>query len=94
MKKFCFITISVVLIGFYIYLSIPFGYSYNVIGINTGMRLKYQPLTTCLSYDVIIGNQVSHNSKCGFSPAYIINMKRKMNDNLQFIETELKKKYF
>lgn len=94
MKKFCIISALTVLAGFYIYLSIPFGFSRSAMGLEVGMRMRYQPLTTCLNYDVIILNQVSHNRKCGFSPFYIINMKRKMNDNFQFIESELQKKYF
>ncbi len=89
MVKISVITISVILISLYTYLSLPIQFSYNIMGIGINAKMQYQPLTTCLSYDMTFGVETAHNKKCGISPLKVFQVKTKMKDYIDLIGTGL-----
>ena len=85
MVKISVITISVVLISLYTYLSMPIKFSYNLMGFDINAKMQYQPLTTCLSFDMAFGVETAHNKKCGISPIKVFQVKTKMKDYIDLI---------
>lgn len=86
MKKFFVISISLIFIALYIYLSIPIQISYNFMGIDMSTKMQYQPLTTCVSYDMKLGVETAHNKQCGISPIQIFKMKTNKNNPYNLLQ--------
>lgn len=73
------IAIGVILISLYVYLSIPIVITTSIMGVEIGVKMKYQPLTTCLDYYVEFGDK-AHNKVCGISPVKVFQAKTKMGN--------------
>lgn len=73
-----------ILIGLYIYLSIPMEVTSSFMGIEIGIKMQYQPLTTCLDYYVTLGDE-AHNRVCGVSPVRVFQAKTKMGDLFDYL---------
>lgn len=86
MKKFFIIFISVIFIALYIYLSIPMEVSYNIMGIEASSKMSYQPLTTCVSYDMKLGLGTAHDKQCGVSPIQIFKIKTNKNNSYNLLQ--------
>ena len=67
-----------VIVACYIYLIIPVTLYWNVMGIEIGMRVHYQPLTTCLHGTIttsMFGGAERDMTRCGVSPIEFLQIK-------------------
>lgn len=83
-NKIGIIIFTAILIGLYIYLIIPIEVTTSFMGIEIGVKMQYQPLTTCLDYYVTLGNE-AHNRVCGVSPVKVFQAKTKMGNLFEYL---------
>lgn len=79
------------LIGIYIYLTVPFSMSSNIMGLEIGMKVWYQPLTTCIYGEMSLFGGKQNYSRCGVGVFEYLEMRNKiknMDDNLYNLFSE------
>lgn len=95
-KKFFinFISKSVLIIIFifiYLYLTEPVSISYNIMGMEIGMKVWYQPFTSCVYSEMSLFGGKQNHSRCDVGVFEYLEMRNKiknMDDNLYNLFSE------